>query len=148
VPVASLDAGFTLIEMLVVIVILGLTAAILLAHGPPHSIGMTERVAASEIVQSLRAARGAAIARGAPSVVALDTLDHRLLVDGVPQQPLPASLPLLLYPNNGPASRAATFVFAADGSARGGTILLGGRNHGLRIAIDWLTGRIDVSRPR
>ncbi|MCB8883204.1 GspH/FimT family pseudopilin [Acidisoma cellulosilytica] len=142
------EAGFTLIEMLVVIVILGLTAVIIMASGPPRSAGVVARATASEIVQSLTLARSEAIARNAPVAVSLDASDHRIFVDGVGQTPVPASLPLALYPNDGPAVRRAVFVFAPDGSASGGSILLGAQGHRIRIAIDWLTGRVDVSHAR
>ena len=132
--------------MLVVIVILGLTAAIIMAHGPPRSAGVVTRTAASEIVQSLRFARSEAIARDVPVVVSLDGVTHRLQIGAVDQAPLPGILPLGLYPNEGPAVRRAAFIFAPDGSASGGTILLGAQGHRIRIAIDWLTGQIDVSR--
>jgi general secretion pathway protein H len=142
------DAGFTLIEVLVVIAILGLTAALVLSHGAPRSAGASQRAAAGEIVQSLRFARSRAIARGEPSTVLIDAPQHRLLLDGVGQSPLPGFLTLDLHPRNGPSLREAAFTFAPDGSATGGTILLGNPGERIRIAIDWLTGGIETSYVR
>ena len=78
----SRDAGFTLIEVLVVLVILGLTAALVLARGPVRSAGMEARTAASEVAETLRLGRSVAIAGDRPAAVTLDVASHWLTLDG------------------------------------------------------------------
>jgi general secretion pathway protein H len=134
--------------MLVVIVILGLTAAIVMSQGPPRSAGLSRRAAAQEIVQTLRLARSEAIARGRPTTVVIEAPHRRLLLNGVGQPPLPAALALDLHAANGARRSDIAFTFAADGSTRGGIILLGTPDQRIRIAVDWLSGRVDMSNAR
>ena len=56
------SAGFTLIEMTVVLVVLGLLVGIVLSRGPAHSPALDTRGAADAIAETLRGARARAIA--------------------------------------------------------------------------------------
>lgn len=142
---ATGDAGFTLIEVLVVIVILGLTATILLARGPLRSPGLETRAAASEVAQTLRLGRSRAIATDRPAVVMLDVATHGLALDGVARAPLPAWLPLAARMADGAVPQRAIFAFAPDGSATGGVIVLGTPGRRIQVGVDWLTGRVDIA---
>lgn len=142
------ESGFTLIEILVVIVILGLTATLLLARGPARSSGLEARVAASEVAQTLRLGRSLAIATDRPVVVMLDLFAHRLALDGVERAALPAWLPLAARMVDGAAPRRVTFSFAPDGSATGGVIILGTPGRRILVGVDWLTGRVDIADAR
>jgi general secretion pathway protein H len=141
----SHDAGFTLIEVLVVLVILGLTAALVLARGPVRSAGMEARTAASEVAETLRLGRSVAIAGDRPAAVTLDVASHWLTLDGARRALLPASLPLAARMADGTEPRRAVFDFASDGSATGGTIALGTSARRILVTVDWLTGRVDVA---
>ena len=141
----SRDAGFTLIEVLVVLVILGLTAALVLARGPVRSAGMEARTAASEVAETLRLGRSVAIAGDRPAAVTLDVASHWLTLDGARRALLPASLPLAARMADGTEPRRAVFDFASDGSATGGTIALGTSARRILVTVDWLTGRVDVA---
>jgi general secretion pathway protein H len=142
---ASGEAGFTLIELLVVIVILGLTAAVLLTRGPARSPGLEARAAASEVAQTLRLGRSRAIAADRPVAVMLDLPMHRLALDGAARAPLPGWLPLAARMGDGAAPRRAVFVFAPDGSATGGIIVLGLPGRRILVTVDWLTGRVHIA---
>jgi prepilin-type N-terminal cleavage/methylation domain-containing protein len=48
------DAGFTLIEILVVLAILGVALGMLIGRGPMRSRGLETRAAAGALAQSLR----------------------------------------------------------------------------------------------
>jgi general secretion pathway protein H len=141
----SHDAGFTLIEVLVVLVILGLTAALVLARGPVRSAGMEARTAASEVAETLRLGRSVAIAGDRPAAVTIDVASHWLTLDGARRALLPASLPLAARMADGTEPRRAVFDFASDGSATGGTIALGTSARRILVTVDWLTGRVDVA---
>jgi general secretion pathway protein H len=141
----SRDAGFTLIEVLVVLVILGLTAALVLARGPVRSAGMEARTAASEVAETLRLGRSVAIAGDRPAAVTIDVASHWLTLDGARRALLPASLPLAARMADGTEPRRAVFDFASDGSATGGTIALGTSARRILVTVDWLTGRVDVA---
>jgi general secretion pathway protein H len=138
------QAGFTLIEVLVVLVILGLTVALVLARGPARSPRLEARAAASEVAQTLRLGRSRAIADDRPAAVTLDVSSHWLTLDGVRQAALPVALPLAALMADGSRPRRAVFEFASDGSATGGTVALGSGARRLLVTVDWLTGRVDV----
>jgi prepilin-type N-terminal cleavage/methylation domain-containing protein len=118
---ASRSAGFTLIEMLVVLTVMGLLAGIVAARTGPASGG---RYQAQSAEQTLRAAIADAVltARrsGRPAAVAPGEL-----VEGAALQPLLA------------APRAGTLLFYPDGSSTGGLIAVKGRPI---LEVDWLTG--------
>jgi general secretion pathway protein H len=139
------EAGFTLIEVLVVIAILGLAAAILVARGPLRSPGLEARAAASEVAQTFRLGRSRAIAADRPVTVMLDPRSHRLLLDGALQPALPVWLPVTAVMADGTKPRLAIFGFSPDGSATGGTVALGLPGRRILVAIDWLTGRVEIA---
>ena len=142
------DAGFTLIEILVVLVILGLTVALVAARGPARNAGLEARAAASEVVQTLRIGRSRAIAEDRPVVVMLDLSSHRLALDGALRAALPAWLPVAAQMADGSAPRRAIFDFAPDGSATGGRVVLGRPGRRFLVSVNWLTGRVDIADAR
>ena len=123
------QTGFTLLEMLVVLVILGLATGLLLTRGVRPSPAVEARAAAARVAAALRGARGRAILTDAPVTVALDAAAHRLRIGGAPPLDLPPALTL---------SGSGIIRFAPDGSSSGGRIVLGGET----VAVDWLTGRV------
>jgi general secretion pathway protein H len=139
------DRGFTLIEMLVVIAILAAAAAILVARGPARSRGLEARAAASDLAQTLRLGRSRAIAADRDVRVVLDLQTHGLLLDGAARPALPGSVALAaVMADGGAARRRAVFVFAPDGSASGGQVVLAAGERRTVVAVDWLTGRVGV----
>jgi general secretion pathway protein H len=142
------EAGFTLIEVLVVIVILGLTAALVLARGPSRSAGLEARAAATEVAQTLRLGRSQAIATDRPTAVMLDVSTHWLMLNGAARGVLPAALPVAALMADGSRPRRAIFGFASDGSATGGTVVLGNPGQRILVTVNWLTGRVDVVNAR
>jgi len=141
----SREAGFTLIEVLVVIVILGLAVALVAARGPARNAGLEARAAASDVVQTLRLGRSRAIAEDRPVAVTLDLPSHRMALDGLFREALPGWLPLAARMADGSEPRRPVFEFAPDGSATGGIIALGGGGRRILVSVDWLTGRVDIA---
>ena len=142
------EAGFTLIEILVVLVILSLTVVLVVARGPARNAGLEARAAASEVVQTLRVGRSRAIAEDRPVAVMLDLPAHRVALDGVPRAVLPAWIPLTARMADGTEPRRAVFDFAPDGSATGGIVVLGRPGRRFLVSVDWLTGRVDIADAR
>jgi general secretion pathway protein H len=139
------DGGFTLIEMLVVLVIVGLAAAILVARGPARSPGLEARAAASQVVQVLRLGRSRAIAADRPVPVVFDLRTHQIFLDGVARGRLPAAVSLAAEMPDGSVPRTqAVFTFAGDGSASGGFLALTDRGRRIGMSVDWLTGRVGL----
>lgn len=66
------EAGFTLIEMLVVVAIMGFALTMIVTRGPVHSQALEMKAAVSEVAQGLRLARSRAIATNTPVQFAVD----------------------------------------------------------------------------
>jgi general secretion pathway protein H len=139
--------GFTLIEVLVVLLIVGMALGLVLTRGPPRSPALQARTAIRELAQDLRLARGRAIALDRPVGVTLDAAAHGWRLDGSPPRALPPTLnvAMLTVASLSPAPEAGRIVFAPDGSSSGGKIDLSGANLRMRVTVDWLTGRVGVA---
>ena len=140
-------AGFTLIEMIVVLGVLGLMLGLLLTRGGPvHSRGLSERSAINALTGGLREARSQAIATNRPVEFALD-VDHKLFqIGNAAPTPLPPDFGLKL--TTAIAERRSdtqgAIRFEPDGSSTGGGIeLIAGRRH-VKIGVDWLSGRVSI----
>jgi general secretion pathway protein H len=144
---ARRQAGFTLLEMIIVLVIMGLAIGIVAARGPQHSHGLEMRTLVASMTRTLRAARGRAIASNRTIVVAIDGQRHSLSVTGGPSLQLPEALGVTAAagPAGRPGLAAIAIRFAPDGSSSGGRILLADGQHRIGIGVDWLTGRISVA---
>jgi len=123
--------GFTLLEMIVVLVILGLALSIVMTRGPMHSSRLDAEVTARGLTSALRLARGLAIAENRPVEVALAANSYRIEASAVHRVPTDVTL-----------AGNAVIGFAPDGSSSGGTIVVQGATSRLTIAVDWLTGRV------
>jgi len=139
--------GFTLLELLVVLVI----AVLLVAVVPPLISGMsgaTElRSAARQLAAGLRFARNEAVTRQREAVLTLDLSKHRFAVNGDPREiALPESLSLHLYTAQSELLDQATgnIRFFPDGSSTGGAVTVSGPKLAYRINVDWLTGAIAI----
>lgn len=118
------DSGFTLMEMIVVIAIMGLILVLLANYGRPGSHFLEEKAAAQRIAQAMRTDRGRAIAQGHPVTLALPFVPAWLTVS-------------VQAPPGG-------IVFAPDGSASGGSVLLQGDGRITSVTTDWLTGHVQI----
>jgi len=120
------EAGFTLVEMLVVLAIIGLVAAAGLALRPQSSGTLAREKLGARLAQSLANARTQASASG--QVVRLSFRTTDLSTDLSVSSPLSQSDSVLIYP---------------DGSSSGGMIAIAGRPV---WTLDWLTGTLVNAR--
>ena len=134
------EAGFTLLEMTIVLVILGLALGLLALRGPMRSRGLELRAATEQLAQTLRAARAAAIAGDHAVGVALQPGGYR--VGAGRFHPLPG---LTLSATTLLGAAQPGIRFAADGSSSGGLVAIADGAKEARIAIDWLTGRVRIA---
>jgi general secretion pathway protein H len=147
----SRQAGFTLIELIVVLVIMSLMLSLFVAYGPVRSPALTVRAAAMQVVQGLRSARARAIASNRAVTFALDLDGHSFRVGETPPQPLPATLHLAMRTIAGKADQSrniGAISFAPDGSSSGGQIEMADNGNRLIVGVDWLTGRVSVADAR
>jgi len=147
---STLPHGFTLIEMTVVLVVVGLVLSLVLAHGPMRSRTLEARIAARDITHTLRAARAMAIVANRPVEFILDLGRHNFRLDAGAANGLPSwlSLSAVAVPGETFGNRIVGIRFAADGSASGGRIELADGELRLSIDVDWLTGRVTLADVR
>jgi general secretion pathway protein H len=139
--------GFTLLELLVVMLILALVAAAA-APALTGSLAATqERAAAQDLATVLRQTRGAAIAGNRDLALAIDTEAHSYAVDGGRVRPLPDSVTISLFiaQTEQLGRTGGRIRFFPDGSSTGGEVTLAAASRRSVIRVDWLTGRVDVS---
>ena len=124
------QAGFTLIEMIVVIVIMAMVAGLVLIKQPWHSAGLNTDATIRALTSALRLARSRAIAQDRDVVVV--TASGGFSVDGGPAWVLPS----------GEALTASQVIFTPDGGSTGATILLAAGPRRIAVSVNWLTGRV------
>lgn len=137
---ATACAGFTLLEMIIVLVILGLMLGVIAARGPMHSRGLELRAAAEDLAQSLRAARSQAIVASSPVDVHLVPGGFRIGNGRL------HALPGIAISAHAPGGAAQSGVsFAPDGSSSGAIIAVADAANRISIGVDWLTGRVRIA---
>jgi general secretion pathway protein H len=140
-------AGFTLIEMVGVIAVVAMLAAILLPSIPSGTTRPRLEAYALETAALLKADRTAALRRHAQITAQVDA-PGRAIRSGstgrILQVPddvgFQATLPLNC--NERPAR--STISFFATGASCGGTIVLSRLGAGYEVRVNWLTGGIEV----
>jgi general secretion pathway protein H len=129
-PIVEREAGFTLIEMIVVIVIMAFIGGLVLVRHPWHSAGLDTEATARALTSALRLARSRAIVQERD--VSVVTTENAFAVDGGAPRVLPA----------GEALSAAQVVFTPDGGSSGATIVLAAPGRRVVVSVNWLTGRV------
>ena len=148
-PCASGRApGFTLLEVLVVLVIIAMAttlAAMVLSGGLD---GMRLRSSAKEIAAQLRYTRTQAIARGQPQHFTIDPRGHRWQAAGDRQGKIPRSLGVEFIGAREVQPRAGEggILFFPDGASTGGRVQLSVKHAVWRVDVSWLTGEVTLSR--
>src|SRR5215472_1283738 len=95
-PSRPAAAGFTLIELIVTLAVLGFALVLIAGYRTPWSRGFGLGATAAELAAGLRLARSQAIAGNRPVALDLDLAGHRYRVGDGPAKPLPAGLSIQL----------------------------------------------------
>jgi general secretion pathway protein H len=142
------DAGFTMVEILVVLAILAVAAT--LAWPQTQSARTVDlEVAADTLSARLTEARTRAIARAASVNVDFDPTARRYIIGDdkrVVQLPPDLALTLTMARSELSAAGLARLTFMPDGSATGGTIRLARGPRRIDILVSWLTGGVELKR--
>lgn len=144
------NAGFTLLEIIVVLAILGLALVLVVGHRPPWSKGFDIDTTAAELAAQLRLVRSEAIVANRAVALELDLPGRRYRSGTAVARALPAGLAIELLTIAGERRGvvAGGIRFHPDGSSTGGRIVLADGTRRVAVGVDWLTGRVSVADVR
>ena len=145
--VETCEGGFTLLEMVCVIAIVAMLAAVLLPFVPRNTSRARLQGYALEAATLLKADRNAAIRRGADVATLVDA-PSRAIRSGASAHTLripdDVHFEALLPQTCRQRAALSTIRFFADGMSCGGTIALTRLDTTLEVRVNWLTGRIEI----
>jgi len=146
------SAGFTLVELLVVLAMIALLVALARPMYSAAVPGARLRAEILDLAMSLRQSRNRAISSGKIITVEFDTGQARYAI-GPDVVELPASTRLFaLQRGINPVQAIATddpivrLEFHPDGSSTGASVELRNASTSWQLDVDWLTGRIRVTQ--
>lgn len=141
--------GFTLVEMLVVLVIIALMLAMVGTSISRGVSGAEMRTAAHKVAASLRYTRTQAILRKAEQVFLVDTENRTFQAPGRKLETLPKGMNVEL--NTARSELTSETVggirFYPDGGSTGGNVRLEANGRVYRVNIAWLTGEASLEPP-
>ena len=140
--------GFTLIEIMVVIVLIGLAYALLpkLAFGGVSGPELKSNVRA--VATGLRMTRDTAINSKQEATLTLDLDAHVFRVQNDARvHKLNEKIDVKLYTSQADlvSEKIGSIRFFPDGSSNGGRVTVGAGGRDFAVDIDWLTGRVTIS---
>jgi general secretion pathway protein H len=142
---AKPSAGFTLVELLVVMGIMGLVLATVLA-AKPKTAAARVAIAARAVASTLQLARAQAMAANAETVVRIDA-QKRQFGPARTMHSLPSGMTVAMtVAENERFGGSGGVRFYPDGQSSGGEIVLMLDGRASRVAVNWLTGEPKVSR--
>ena len=139
--------GVTLLELLVVLAIMALIAALVL---PTFGAGVSSselRSSARQLAAGLRAARSEAVSQRRETFLVLDLEGRRFKVDRDPREhALPPRIDMKLFTAQRDIVDAKTGAirFFPDGGSNGGRITVASGERKFDVDVDWLTGRVAI----
>jgi len=148
---ASTEAGFTLVEVLVVVAILALTVGAVATIARPRSHAMMLKAATQLVAAKLRDTRTAAIIARRSREIRFDVNARRIWSphDGATLKLDREILMTMTGAASGRRSKSIAAVhFFPNGSASGATLKLQAKTNANEIRINWLTGRVSTRRLR
>jgi general secretion pathway protein H len=143
------EAGFTLAEILVVLAITALAAALALPSLKAKETARSVLLTTERVAAILQAGRLRAIGQNQPVAISFSLTDRIFRMDGAVEITIPEDMELELLTARGDRFGSdPSFRFFADRSSTGGSIkLIKGGNTGF-IKVKWLTGQVAMEMQR
>lgn len=145
---AASDAGFTLLEMVCVIAIVAMLAAVLMPNLSRGTSRPRLEGYAIETAALLKSDRTTAMARQATVTTRVDAPARLLRAGGSDrtlQVPDDVDIAAMLPARCNERPAGGTITFFATGMSCGGTIILSRLDAGYEVRVNWLTGGIEVA---
>ncbi|GBQ89152.1 hypothetical protein AA23498_0553 [Acetobacter nitrogenifigens DSM 23921 = NBRC 105050] len=146
----SPDSGFTLLEVMVVLVIAGLLLGVAVERGPFHSDTVTFGAAKTQALSILQNARGAAMTSGQPTVVAFDASRREFVTRTGRRERidrLTGPVTMTIPTSEGSAAAQGEMLFDANGATSGAPFLLTLGQRAVLFTTSPATGRVLVHAP-
>jgi general secretion pathway protein H len=138
--------GFTLLEMLAVILLVGIAAAAVSISVTQGLASARVRAASSEVAGALRAVRAQAIVRGQDQNFDVDTQanSYRNVKQQDVRLPKGMRVSITSAKEDQPNDHTGRIRFFPDGSSTGGRITLQSGKREWHVNVSWLTGEVRV----
>jgi general secretion pathway protein H len=141
------ERGVTLLELLVVLSIMGIVAALVI---PTFGGGVSTtelKSSARQMAAALRFARSEALATRREHVVMLDLERRVFRIDDDAREialPRDAELKLFTAQSDLVSDKAGSIRFFPDGGSNGGRVTIAAGERKYEVDVDWLTGRVAI----
>jgi general secretion pathway protein H len=143
----SSERGFTLLEMVCVLALIAMMAAVLLPFMPSHTSRSRLQGYVLQTAALLKEDRNVAIRRGTAVATLVDTRS-RLIRSGssadVVRIPDDVYFEAVLPRTCNQREALSTISFFASGMSCGGAVALTRADVGYEVRVNWLTGRIEI----
>ncbi len=138
--------GFTLVELLVVMAILGLMAALVpMAYGPMRE-SAEYRDTVRAVLEGMRSARQTAQLEGREVAFNVNLAERRFAADGQDWTTVPDDLDMRAIVADKEVAPGGNMAirFLPRGGATGGSVdVLRSSGDGVRLRVDWFSGRVE-----
>jgi general secretion pathway protein H len=146
-PSAKRQQGYSLLEVIVVIVIIGLSYSLLPKMVFSGVSGAELRSNVRAVATGLRLTRDAAINKRREAVMTLDLESREFTVqDDAKIHKLHDKVDVKLYTSQADliTEKIGTIRFFPDGSSNGGRVTVSAGGRAFEVDVDWLTGRVSI----